>query len=65
MTKEEEKIFAGKLFAPGDLELKTLKLKCHNLCSDYNKLYENDTELRKIISIRVIFQIIFRSNDVE
>ena len=57
MTKEEEKIFAGKLFVPGDLELRALKLKCHNLCSDYNKLYENDTEKRNEIIKDIFAQI--------
>lgn len=46
MTHEEEKIMAGKLFCPGDPELKAIKLRCHNLCSDYNRTYENETEKR-------------------
>jgi len=45
-TKEEEKIFAGKLFSPGDPELKAIKLRSHNLCEDYNRTYENETEKR-------------------
>lgn len=45
-TKEEEKIFAGQLFSPGDPELKAIKLRSHNLCADYNRTYEDETEKR-------------------
>ena len=38
MTREEEKIMAGVLFCPGDPELRAIKLKSHNLCSEYNRL---------------------------
>ena len=51
---EEEKIFAGVLFSPGDPELKAIKLRSHNLCADYNRTYENDTETRD----RLIRQIV-------
>lgn len=51
---EEEKIFAGKLFSPGDDDLRALKLKCHNLCTEYNTFYENETEERNSI-IKEIF----------
>ena len=46
---EEEKIFAGKLFAPGDAELRCMKLKAHKLNQDYNRLYEDKTEERERI----------------
>lgn len=46
---EEEKILAGQLFFPGDPMLKAFKLKAHNLCHDYNALYENQTEEREKI----------------
>lgn len=46
---EEEKIFAGQLYCPGQAELKALKLKAHNLNLDYNRLYENETEQREAI----------------
>ncbi len=45
-VKEEEKIFAGKLFSPGDPELRAMKLRSHNLCQDYNSAYEDETEKR-------------------
>lgn len=46
MTREEEKIMAGKLFCPGDPELNAIKLRCHNLCSEYNRTFEDETEKR-------------------
>lgn len=49
MTREEEKIFAGQLFCPGDPELKAIKLRTHNLNIDYNRLYEHETEERNRI----------------
>ena len=41
---EEEKIFAGQLFCPGHPELKALKLRSHNLCALYNRLFEDEEE---------------------
>ena len=46
MTREEEKIMAGVLFCPGDPELRAIKLKSHNLCSEYNRTFEDETEKR-------------------
>ena len=46
MTYEEAKIFAGVLFKPGDPELRAIKLRSHNLCSRYNRTFEDETELR-------------------
>ncbi len=43
---EEEKIFAGQLFSPGAPELKKIKLRCHNLCHEYNNTFEDETEKR-------------------
>lgn len=43
---EEEKIFKGELFCPGDPSLKAIKLRTHNLNLDYNALYEDETEKR-------------------
>ena len=47
--REEEKIFAGQLFAPGDPELAAIKLKTHNLNNDYNATYEHETEKRSAL----------------
>lgn len=46
---EEEKIFNGKLFFPGDPELKKIKMKAHNLSFKYNSLLEDETEERNKI----------------
>lgn len=49
LVKEEKKIFAGVLFAPGDEELVAIKLRTHNLNNDYNATYEHETEKRAAI----------------
>lgn len=49
MTKEEERIMAGVLYNPGDPELKAIKLRTHNLDTDFNRLYEDETEERNRI----------------
>ncbi len=49
MTAEEQKIFAGTLFCPGDPELVALKRKAHSLNQDYNRLYEDETQARSEI----------------
>ena len=43
---EEDRIFDGKLFSPGAPELRAIKLRCHNLCSEYNRTFEDETEKR-------------------
>ena len=47
--REEEKALAGLLYAPGDPELRALKLKAHNLNTDYNATYEHETDKRAAI----------------
>ena len=42
--REEEKIFAGKMFDPRKQELKDLKHKAHELCRKYNAMDEYDPE---------------------
>lgn len=46
---EEEKLLNGTLFCPGDPELKAIKLRCHNLCSEYNRTFEDETEKRSAL----------------
>lgn len=46
---EQERIDAGVMYAPGDMELRRMKLKAHNLNMDYNVLYEDQTEERERI----------------
>lgn len=43
---EEKRIFDGVLFAPGAQELRDIKMRAHNLDSDYNRTYEFETEKR-------------------
>ena len=49
MVKEEERIFQGIVFCPGDPELVALKLRTHNLNVDYNNTYEDANEKRAAI----------------
>ncbi len=46
MSREEEKIFRGELFSPGDPELKAIKLRSHKLSARYSQTFEDETELR-------------------
>ena len=57
MTSEEKKILAGTLFAPGDPELRMLKLKAHKLNQDYNRLYEDETQQRTAILQELLGEI--------
>lgn len=54
--REEEKIFAGMLFAPGHPELRALKLKCHNLCTEYNQTFEHETEKRQELISQIFYE---------
>ena len=56
-VKEEEKIFAGQLFSPGDPELVAIKLKTHNLNVDYNNTYEDETEKRANILSEILGEL--------
>ena len=51
---EEEKIFAGQLFCPGHPELKALKLRSHNLCALYNRLFEDEEEAREALLKKIV-----------
>lgn len=42
----EGRIKAGRLFSPADPELKAIKRRAHKLSQDYNKTYEDETEVR-------------------
>ena len=46
---EHEKIFAGKLFNARGAELKAVKHKAHNLCTEYNSLMEDDPRRTEIL----------------
>ena len=53
----EERIAKGLLFCPGDPTLKAIKLKTHNLCTEYNKTFEDETEKRKEIIGQIFAEI--------
>lgn len=44
---EEEKIFVGGLYCPGDPELRALKLRSHKLSKAYSDMQEDDVEARQ------------------
>ena len=46
---EEERIFAGKLFASEEPELVAMKRKAHRLSQEFNNLFEEDAEARLAI----------------
>ena len=45
--KEEDKIMAGILFAPGNPELRAIKMRSHKLSAAYSRTDEDDVEIRK------------------
>ncbi|MEG0640135.1 MAG: sugar O-acetyltransferase [Clostridia bacterium] len=46
MQNEETKLLAGLLFAPGAPELRKIKLRTHNLCTQFNRTFEDEVEKR-------------------
>lgn len=54
LVPEEERIMTGVLFSTADPELKAIKLRCHNLNLDYNRLYEHEEEKRQEILTRIL-----------
>lgn len=46
---EEDRIFAGKLYAPGAPELVAMKRKGHRLSQEFNNLYEDDPRRPEIL----------------
>ena len=55
--REEEKLLTGKLYCPRDPDLKAQKLRCHNLCTRFNKLFEDETEERNEIVSQVFAEL--------
>ena len=51
---EEEKIFKGILFCPGDPELRAIKLRSHNLSKEYSETYEHETEKRAALAKEIL-----------
>jgi maltose O-acetyltransferase len=54
MMTEEERIFAGVLYAPGDAGLKAMKLRSHNLSQKFNALREDEAEERMAILKQIL-----------
>ncbi|MFD1386449.1 sugar O-acetyltransferase [Oceanobacillus oncorhynchi subsp. oncorhynchi] len=55
--REEEKIFKGTLFSPGEPDFKKIKLRTHNLCSEYNRTFEDETEKRQALISNIFHKI--------
>lgn len=53
---EEEKIFAGQLYNPGDPSLVAQKRRSHDLCSRYNSTLEGETELRNFLIDEILLK---------
>lgn len=51
---EEEKIFKGALYCPGDPDLRAMKLRSHNLSMDYSRTYEDETEKRRQLLTQIL-----------
>lgn len=54
---EEQRIFAGKLFASEVPELVEKKERAHRLNQEFNALYESDTERRQEILTRLLAEV--------
>lgn len=51
---EEEKIFKGILFCPGDAQLRSIKLRSHNLSKEYSETREDETEKRSKLAKEIL-----------
>lgn len=51
---EEEKIFRGQLFCPGDPQLRAMKLRSHKLSKEYSESTEDEVEKRQEIIERML-----------
>ncbi len=49
ICSEEREIFAGRLYRPGDAELRALKLRSHDVSMEYSRLSECETEKRQAL----------------
>lgn len=47
---EKEKMLAGKIYDPADVELANLREKAHGLCWEYNQLKETDDKRAEILN---------------
>ena len=51
---QEERIFEGILFWPGDPQLRAIKLRAHNLSSLYSRTLEDETEKREELLTQIL-----------
>jgi acetyltransferase-like isoleucine patch superfamily enzyme len=51
---EEERIFKGILFCPGNSELRSIKLRAHNLSSLYSRTFEDEVEERESLLMQLL-----------
>ena len=51
---EEDKIFRGELFCPGDPVLKAMKLRSHDLSAQYSRTSESEAELRSRLAREIL-----------
>lgn len=54
---EEDRIFQGILFAPGDETLRAIKLNAHNLSNLYSQTMEHENEKRQSLLFRLFAKI--------
>ncbi len=54
---EEQKIFSGTMFNPTEPTLKAIKLKTHNLNTQYNQTFEDETAKRQAILEEMIGEL--------
>src|SRR3954469_5547204 len=60
MQTEKEKMLAGELYDPLDLQLRDERERCRNLCQDLNNTRENQTNQRR----GIIAELLGRKSDV-
>ncbi|MDY3279945.1 MAG: sugar O-acetyltransferase [Eubacteriales bacterium] len=52
--EEEQRIFDGKLFAPGHPDLRAIKLRSHKLSLAYSQLPEDETAQRNALLVQIL-----------
>ncbi len=54
MSTEEKRLLKGVLYAPGNPELRKMKLRAHNLSQEYSQTFEDEVEKRSAILSQLI-----------
>ena len=55
--REEDKLLSGIMFSPGHPDLRAIKLKTHNLCTEYNQTFEHETEKRQALAQDIFYEL--------